>query len=53
MMDENQEVEMTWAGKNFNYYIEKGYKYTKRFDKFKVKVKDLPPSSQKKNNSVL
>lgn len=48
MIDENQEIEMTWAGRNFNYYIEKGYKYTKRFDKFKVKLKDLPPSSQKR-----
>ena len=23
MIDENQEIEMTWAGRNFNYYIER------------------------------
>lgn len=48
MIDENQEIELTWVGKTCKYYIDKGYKFTKKNDKFKVKLKDLSPNSNKK-----
>lgn len=42
-----KEVEMTWNG-NKSYYINKGYKFTKRFDTFMVKVEDLTKGSHSK-----
>ena len=45
MLKENQDVKMTWNGRNKNYYIEKGYNFTKIGDKFSVKTSDLPNGS--------
>lgn len=42
MIDENMLVTVTWNSRNYQYYIDKGYKYTKQLDKFLVPVKDLP-----------
>lgn len=45
MYDENQLVEMIWCNPTKDYYIAKGYYYTKMYDKFYVKAKDLSPNS--------
>ena len=45
MLKENQDVKMTWNGRNKTYYIEKGYSFTKIGDKFSVKIADLPNGS--------
>ena len=52
MYDENQIVQVKWNNTNKNWYISKGYTYTKRFDSFDVKAKDLTPHSDKKINVV-
>jgi hypothetical protein len=46
MIDLEQEVEMTWTT-NRKFYEPLGYKYTKKNDKFLVKVKDLAVNSPK------
>lgn len=38
-------VMVKWVSSNKNYYIEKGYLYTKHYDQFEVKVEDLPKGS--------
>ena len=38
----------TWNSNNKNYYIEKGYFFTKMYDEFDVKIEDLNPNSNKK-----
>lgn len=39
------EVEMKWSTSNKDYYIKKGYSFTKMKDTFKVKVEDLTKGS--------
>lgn len=41
----NQYVIVKWHPKNKDYYISKGYIFTKMQDEFQVKVEDLPPQS--------
>ena len=36
---------MRWHARNKEYYMERGYKFTKMKDEFDVKVEDLPPES--------
>lgn len=38
-------VKTKWSPNNKNYYIEKGYTFTKMRDEFEVKVEDLKPTS--------
>lgn len=47
MLVKDQFVKMTWHKKVRDYYIDKGYQYTKDKDTFLVKVQDLHPNSQK------
>lgn len=48
MFDKNQIVETVWNNANRQWYIDKGYSYTKNRDKLYVKAKDLPKSSRAK-----
>ena len=48
MYDENQLVKTKWNNNNKDRYIEKGYKFTKRYDEFQLKAKDLSPTSKVK-----
>lgn len=41
-------VQMTWNSNNKKYYIERGYIFTKMYDKFIVKINDLPDGSSMK-----
>jgi len=43
-----QKIELTWVPKMRKWYEEKGYIYTKQYDKFMVDVKDLQPNSHAK-----
>lgn len=45
MLVQNQYVELTWVASVTKYYKNKGYEYTKQFNKFSVKVEDLNPNS--------
>lgn len=45
MLVENQLVETTWSTSNDQWYISKGYNFTKIGDKLLVNVEDLMPSS--------
>ena len=36
-----KEVEMKWNPRNYKYFIEKGYQFTKWKDTFLVKIEDL------------
>ena len=47
MYDENQILQVKWNNTNKEWYESKGYKYTKRYDIFDVKAKDLSPHSDK------
>lgn len=49
MIVPNQMIEMRWNGSNKQYYISKGYTYTKHNDVFLVKVEDLTKSN---NNEI-
>lgn len=42
-----QTIEMTWIGKNKDYYEEKGYEFTGYLTKFNVSVTDLPRKSSR------
>lgn len=44
----NQIVEVTWGSRNKEWYINKGYKYTKCGDTFWVRVDDLMKNSKNK-----
>lgn len=48
MIDLEQQVEMTWVANNKSFYINKGYNYTKLYDKFFIHAKDLFINSHKK-----
>lgn len=48
MLKENQKTEMRWHPQNKQYYIDKGYTFTKMRDTFMVDVKDLPNGSHAK-----
>ena len=48
MIDYNQIVCVRWNNSNKEWYTSKGYIYTKRYDLFSVKVKDLSPQSNAK-----
>lgn len=39
-------AKVKWNGKNKQYYIDKGYTYTKCGDEFEVPIEDLSPSSK-------
>ena len=43
-----KEVEMKWNPRNYKYFIEKGYQFTKWKDTFLVKIEDLKYGSQAK-----
>lgn len=45
MFDENQIVQVRWNNTNKEWYESKGYVYTKRYEYFEVKAKDLSPRS--------
>lgn len=45
-MLKNQFLEIKWAARNKNYYENKGYKYTKIGDIFKISVFDLTPKNK-------
>lgn len=45
---ENQLIQVRWNNSNYNWYISKGYNFTKRNEKFVVKAEDLPPGSAQK-----
>lgn len=45
MLDENQIVQVKWSGTNKEWYISRGYVYTKQGDTINVKAKDLPSGS--------
>lgn len=45
MFDENQLVTVKWNNTNRERYEQLGYVYTKRYDSFQVKAKDLPDGS--------
>lgn len=46
MFDENQIVQARWNNTNRKWYESKGYVYTKRYEYFDVKAKDLPYNSK-------
>lgn len=48
MFDRNQLVDVKWANKTMQWYIDRGYKFTKYGDIFRVSAKDLPPTSKTK-----
>ena len=48
MLVPNQFIEACWHPQTREYYIEKGYKYTKMRDKFMVSAEDLSSGSHKK-----
>ena len=52
MLVENQEIEMIWTNSNKKYYIDKGYSFTKKGNKFYVKAEDLPSGSKFKINAI-
>lgn len=45
MLLENQIISVKWASKTKNYYIARGYVFTKYGDSFDVHIKDLPCGS--------
>lgn len=45
-------VEMIWVGTNIKYYQNLGYEFTKKFDKFNVKIEDLNKNSHIKINAT-
>lgn len=45
MLKENQEIQMTWNPRNKDYYMKKGYPFTKMGRKFVVDIEDLPDNS--------
>ena len=45
MIKENQKIEIKWGSRNKNYYINKGYVFTKMGDKFLVEAQDVMPTS--------
>lgn len=48
MILSNQEIQVCWHPQTKNYYIEKGYNFTRMRDKFLVTAEDLSPKSHKK-----
>ena len=48
MLVPNQSIEVCWHPQTKEYYVEKGYKYTKMRDKFMVSAEDLSSGSHKK-----
>lgn len=46
MLAENQIIKVRWVSANKNWYIDKGYEFTKMWDYFYVKAEDLMPSSK-------
>lgn len=48
MLIPNQIIEQKWNGANIPWFKQKGYKFTKRFDIFFVKVEDLNPGNRVK-----
>lgn len=48
MFNENQLVEMKWNSSNREWFESKGYIFTKRYDVFNVKAKDLSHTSKKR-----
>ena len=52
MYDENQIVQVKWNNTNRDWYESKGYVYTKRYDSFDVRAKDLSPRSNVRLQAV-
>ena len=52
MYDENQVVQVKWNNTNRDWYESKGYIYTKRYDSFAVRAKDLSPRSSARLQAV-
>lgn len=48
MYNENQLIKIKWNNTNKDWYKSKGYVFTKRYDEFLVKAKDLSPHSSAK-----
>ena len=48
MLCSNQKFKIKWNNTNKDWYISKGYKYTKRYDEFYVDIKDLMKGSKVK-----
>lgn len=48
MLVPNQMIEVCWHPQTREYYISKGYKYTKMRDRFLIRAEDLSPGSHKK-----
>lgn len=46
MLVENQIIKVRWVSANKNWYIDKGYEFTKMWDYFYVKAEDLMPTSK-------
>lgn len=46
MLVENQQIKVKWVSANKNWYIDKGYTFTKIWDYFYVKAEDLMPTSK-------
>ena len=47
MIIKNQFIEMKWTTRNKKYFEDKGYKFTKKFDTFNIKLEDLQLNSNK------
>ena len=45
MVDENRKIKIKWNSSNIQYFVEKGYVYTKQLDEFEVPIKDLPDNA--------
>jgi len=52
MYDENQTVIVKWNNTNRAWFENKGYVYTKRYEEFSVRVKDLTPRSAAKIKAI-
>ena len=52
LFDGNQLITIKWNNTNKDWYVQKGYKFTKRSQEFQVKAKDLTPHSDAKVDMV-
>lgn len=52
MYDEDQTVQIKWNNTNREWYTKKGYHFTKRYDTFTVRARDLSEGSKAKIDAV-
>lgn len=52
MLESNQSVTVYWSSRIKDYYVSKGYVFTKKDDPFTVKVEDLSPSCRRCVNAI-